>query len=304
MTKIFRPMLSAIREDSIPLPMPCLVSTKLDGIRMMTPGGHPQTRSGKPPANKRVDELMAHPLLANLDGELIAGAANAEDVFNRTTRVVARHDAPINDLTFHVFDWVGDPELPFKDRLEIAEERVVLAAAAGLPVLVVPHFLVRSELELEKTYLRFLAEGYEGAMVRHPEGQYKNGRSTARQGWLTKIKPFVDAEAVITAFEEVQHNENAQERDELGFAKRSSAKAGQVGGNTLGALTVRSLETGVEFSIGSGFTASQRGELWADRTNLIGKIVTYKSMTVGVVDKPRHPVFLRLRDGSDIEAAA
>jgi DNA ligase-1 len=146
----------------------------------------------------------------------------------------------------------------------------------------------------------YLATGYEGVMLRHPDGPYKHGRSTAKEAWLLKVKRFVDAEAKVIGFSEAQHNANEAKRNELGQLERSSHKAGKVGKQTLGALMVKDLKTGVEFDIGTGFTADQRHLLWCIGENLIGKVVKYKSQPTGVKDKPRFPVFLGFRDKVDM----
>jgi DNA ligase-1 len=56
---------------------------------------------------------------------------------------------------------------------------------------------------------------------------------------------------------------------------------------------VRDWKTGVEFHVGTGFTAADRALMWAKPP--IGETVKYKFFPVGVKDKPRHPVFLGFR---------
>jgi DNA ligase-1 len=68
---------------------------------------------------------------------------------------------------------------------------------------------------------------------------------------------------------------------------------------TMGALICRT-NFGIEFSIGTGFTAKQRAEIWKNKSIVIGKLIKYKSFKIGVKDKPRHPVYLGERDTSDI----
>ena len=65
-------------------------------------------------------------------------------------------------------------------------------------------------------------------------------------------------------------------------------------------MNVKDIHTGVEFSIGSGFTEEQRREIWNKQVELIGSIVKYKYFEVGVKDKPRFPIFLGFRDKRDI----
>ena len=137
-------------------------------------------------------------------------------------------------------------------------------------------------------------------MLRHPDGPYKHGRSTAKEGWLLKVKRFEDSEARIIGFSELMHNANEAKRNELGHLERSSHKANKVGKQMLGALTVQDLKTKVEFDIGTGFTEDQRRLLWATGDNLLGKVVKYKSQPTGVKEKPRFPVFLGFRDKVDM----
>ena len=54
------------------------------------------------------------------------------------------------------------------------------------------------------------------------------------------------------------------------------------------------------FSVGSGFTDAQRLDFWRNAESLIGKVIKYKSFTVGVKDKPRFPIFLGFRHKDDL----
>jgi DNA ligase-1 len=49
------------------------------------------------------------------------------------------------------------------------------------------------------------------------------------------------------------------------------------------------------FKIGTGFDDATRHLLWAQRDELFGRIVKFKSMLHGTLDAPRHPVFLGFR---------
>jgi DNA ligase-1 len=137
-------------------------------------------------------------------------------------------------------------------------------------------------------------------MLRSYEGPYKQGRSTENEGYLVKVKRFEDSEAeILGAFEEM-HNDNAKETNELGRTKRSTAQAGLIPSGVLGGFDVRDLKTGVEFSVGSGFTAEMKAEYWQARENLVGSIIKYKHFPSGGKDKPRHPIFLGMRSKEDM----
>ena len=58
--------------------------------------------------------------------------------------------------------------------------------------------------------------------------------------------------------------------------------------------------SGVVFSIGSGFTESQRADMYANRDTLPGRLVKYKSFNIGVKEKPRFPIFLGFRSPLDL----
>ena len=79
-----------------------------------------------------------------------------------------------------------------------------------------------------------------------------------------------------------------------------AAKAGMVLTGTLGAVLVKDIKSGIEFSIGSGFNDENRQEIWDNQKKYLGKIVKYKSQKCGEVEKPRFPVFLSFRDVRDM----
>jgi len=278
---------------------PAYASPKLDGIRCVIKDGVALSRSLKPIPNKFIQEWVRdNGFLNGLDGELIVGNPCDKNVMQTTTSgVMSRDGTP--DFTYHVFDYWSIPSEKWEDRLN----DILSAQVHGsLPdrCEVVPQVLVHDEEELLAYEKEVLAQGYEGVMLRSVDGLYKYGRSTLKEGYLLKLKRFTDGEAEVIGVEELQHNHNQARVGELGQTVRSSEKAGMVGGNTLGALVVKDLETGVTFNIGTGFTAALREELWAKRESLVGQIVKYKHFPTGVVEAPRFPVFLGFRDRIDM----
>jgi DNA ligase-1 len=183
----------------------------------------------------------------------------------------------------------------FKDRFKMACE-----AADYKRIIPVPHTLMSDEKELLETEDFILKMGYEGLMLRDPVGLYKNGRSTVSEGGLLKLKRKLTSEAVVIGFEEQMHNANEAKTDNLGNTERSSHQANLIPMGTLGALIVRDIISGVEFNVGTGFTAEERAGIWKQRESLKGKIVSYEYLPIGVKDKPRHPVFLGWRMEDDL----
>jgi DNA ligase-1 len=198
-------------------------------------------------------------------------------------------------FSYHVFD-------NFSLEGTFAERVACLPAYTqpGGPITIVPQVWVDSPATLLGLEQHWLEQGYEGVILRDPQGKYKHGRSTLKEAGLLKLKRFTDGEAEVIGFEELMHNENAAKTDALGHTERSTSKAGLRPAGTLGALLVRDLATGVEFSIGTGLSASDRDTIWADRGALLGRLVKYKAFNIGAYDAPRFPVFLGFRDRRDM----
>jgi len=287
---IFKPML-ACEADLTKLTFPLLASPKLDGIRAIVRDGVVYSRSNKPIPNKFVQEQFS--AFESFDGELIVGEPTAHDVYRQTTSHVMAHDKHGFDVRFYAFDHVENLHAPYDQR------RFTLGTRLPNKVVLHKQYDVASLDHLLTIEAIALDQGYEGLILRDPHAPYKMGRSTMKEGYLLKLKRFVDAEATVIGFEERMANNNAATISELGRTKRSSHQAGKSGRGDLGALVCRTDE-GVEFNVGTGFNDSERAAIWADRDQFLGRLAKYKFFPVGVKEAPRHPVFLGWRDRSDL----
>ena len=283
------------------LSFPLWVSPKLDGIRALVVDGILMSRSFKPIPNRYLQEKFSK-LPNGTDGELIKGLPT-EDPYRATVSAVMTEDGEPTDVSYFVFDNFSSPG-GFSQRYRVVEHMNSFEDG----VISLPHQLVGSLAELLVYEEEVLTSGYEGVMLRSPNGPYKFGRSTAKEGHLLKLKRFEDSEAVILDTEELMHNDNAAQDDAFGRTERSNHKAGMRASGVLGALVVRGLEgthKDVEFNIGSGFNGAadvngERAKLWREREALIGKIVKFKYFPIGSKDKPRFPTFLGFRDKIDL----
>jgi DNA ligase-1 len=282
----FKPML-ADEVDLGRLVFPVLASAKLDGVRATFIDGKLKTRSLKPLPNPRVDEMFhcSH----RLDGELIVGSPTDKDVFRNTMKVVSSHTADAHGLIFCVFDLVEASV--FTERL--AQAHRIAEQYAHMKN--VPHVLIETMGELLTLEDDVLSEGYEGLMLRSPNGRYKYGRATTSEGTLLKLKRKSQSEAWVIGFEEQMHNANEAKVDNLGYTERSSHQANKIPMGVLGALVVRDMKTGVEFNVGTGFTHEERRHIWENQGKYRDKIISYEYLAIGVKDKPRHPTFLAFR---------
>jgi DNA ligase 1 len=300
----FKPLLAATIDDlheTLERQGPMLASPKLDGVRCLIRNNQAVSRNLKPIPNGHVQERLKHAALegGTLDGELIVGDPRHPQCFQLLQFGVMSRDGRPN-FTFWVFDAYGRCDLPFKDRLSIAKYHVKDLNALGYNCFkLVTHKLIATAEELIEYEGQQLAYGFEGVMLRRPDGAYKQGRSTLREGILLKLKRFKDSEAIVIGHTELESNQNVATRDNLGHTVRSSHKAGKIGAGKLGSLMVRDVVSGVEFEIGTGFDEAARVGLWAGRDNLAGRLLTYKFQPTGVKDKPRFPVFKGWRHGAD-----
>lgn len=290
---ITRPMLAVAAEDLEKIVFPVLCSPKLDGIRALKVGGKILSRSFKHIPNLYIRSVIESALPDGVDGELLVGSTFHES----SSGVMSQGGEP--DFQYAIFDYVSsDLSRSFGKRLEDLAK--LLADTPSSRFVMVPHIRVGSVEALMKLEQIYLNEGYEGMMIRSPGGPYKCGRSTAKEGYLLKLKRFEDSEALILDFEEQMHNTNEVKKDAFGKTERSTAKEGMVPKGILGTLIVRDLKSGVEFKIGTGFDDEQRSKLWKDRSSLPGQLVKYKYQPAGVKEAPRFPTFLSLRHPDDL----
>lgn len=284
--KPFKPMLADPHVDEL-IRFPCLASPKLDGVRAIVRGGVVLSRSLKPIPNKHVQKLFGH--LEHFDGELIVGESNHPDVLRKTVSGVMKADGE-PDVNYHVFDHVEYPHFEYQLRWE--------ALCEYENVYLVPQAEIVSHYELRKYEEDILAQGYEGVMLRDPNGHYKFGRSTAREGLLVKVKRFHDAEFEIVGFEERMHNANEATVSELGRTKRSSHKANKHGRGDLGALILKYGDT--TFNCGTGFSDEERALIWANQDQFRGRLAKVKYFAYGIKDVPKLPSYLGIRDARDM----
>lgn len=290
---ITRPLLAATLEDVQSLKFPVLATPKLDGIRILKVNGKAVTRKFKPIPNHYIRTLLEQHLPDGIDGEIMTPGT-----FNDIqSKVMSYEGQP--DFTIYAFDYVDSKlDVPYRERVLHMQDAFERKSTPFRVVLLMPK-IINDVNELLKYEQYCLNKGFEGVMIRSPLGRYKCGRSTLKEQILLKLKRFLDAEAKVVGFEEKLHNDNIQETDEFGLSKRSSKKDGLTPADTLGALIVEDVTSGVRFGIGSGFDDVLKKHIWNNRSKYLNKLVKYKYQSVGAKDAPRFPVFLGFRSALD-----
>lgn len=297
MDQFKQPML-ARDYDPAALLFPVWASPKIDGYRCGVFNAKAKTRSGKDFRNEYVQKMIGDGAINGLDGELIVGAPNAPDVYNRSSAVMAKSGEP--DFTYIVFDDASRPELNYETRLSIAANKVARFGSARVSML--PQRFIQSVEELEAYEAEQIALGYEGIMLRRPGTPYKHGRSTVSEGYLMKVKRYSHEEAKIIGYEELMHNANEAFKDELGKTKRSETQDGLYPSGMIGSYIVENPKYAKSFKISCGSMdhKERKARLESiDEDN--GKTVRYKFLPHGTKDVPRHGLYAGFRDLDDLQ---
>jgi DNA ligase 1 len=299
-TRMFRPLLAYTVKQIEHLSYPVACTPKIDGMRTLLDSARgPVTRNLKPITNEYARLKLAEAFEAfgglNLDGEITASDPADRNAFLKTSSAIRRVKGE-PEFVLSVFDCYSWPRLPFTERY--ARLREAFDRVSHPCVRLLEQVEVNSADELAMFETECLERGYEGVMVRSPDGIYKFGRSTERDGILGKIKRWEDFEAEIIGFEEQEANNNEAFYDERGYTKRTSHKENKVGKGTLGVLLGRRLDTGESIRVahGVGLTHQLRQHIWDNQATFLGQAIAVKHQAHGQKDAPRIPVFKGFRD--------
>jgi ATP-dependent DNA ligase len=253
---------------------PYLVQPKLDGVRCRAlPLGQSREYTLLSSEEniifgmKHIEvALDALPFTTELDGELYCHGLSFEEIFSRTSRSENYHpDA--NQIGYYIFD-ICDEHMPQLERTKWLQSQ---SDYIRPPLWNVTTMVATTLSEVMECMEVFVDAGYEGIIVRDIDASYVRKRSTR----IMKFKP--------------------KKRDEypiIGYKEEISKDGAPKG--SLGALVCMS--DGEEFSVGTGFTESERQGLWMRRDELVGRtcIVAYQHTTLrrGV---PRFPVKVSIK---------
>lgn len=187
MPTVFQPLIPARLTNPAQLRYPLYLSPKVDGVRCsLHERLGPITRAGHQLQNPHVRKVLTNPQLHGLDGEIVVGSPSALDVLTKTIATVVRGKYPTT-FDFFVFDDFAQPALPFSERIKRAQARV---DALSLPWLhMLPQWLVGDAAKMRRRYQHFLDHGFEGGILRCPQGRYKGGLATEASSLAIALKP-------------------------------------------------------------------------------------------------------------------
>jgi DNA ligase 1 len=293
-----KPMLACDYDES-KLRFPLIAQPKIDGVRGLNFQGSLTARSLKPHRNEHTTRLYSQSCFVGFDGELAAESELHPSLCRITSSALStRAGTPFT--LWWLFDFVIPGltyNLTYIERYKLLLERIsnlrqtqeYREASAHLRV--VPSVTCENLQMLRNVHAGWSDLGYEGTIIRDPQGKYKQGRSTVREGGLLRIKDFEEAEAVVIRIVEGQMNGNEAQTNELGKTFRSTDAEGMIPNGQVGTI-ICAKEDGSEFSVGPGeLDVLTRCELFLNPSRIVNKRIIYKHFPKGVKDKPRFPTF-------------
>lgn len=293
---------------------PVLAQPKIDGVRACNLEGALTGRSLKSHKNRFTTNFYSRPEYLGFDGEMAAGHECDADLCRATTSALNTIEG--NPFTlWHLFDYVTHYTIGLKyaERLQMLTDYVAQLRATDHDRLrVVPTYRAENLDALLRLDDLWLDMGYEGTIIRDPDGLYKQGRSTVREGGLLRIKRFIEEEAIVVSITEGEKNLNEAKTNELGQTERSTHQCNMVPNGMVGSMECKVLKTvkdkdkvlfeeGQIITVGAGrMTHDDRVRYFKDQSLLLGQVIKFKTFPKGVKDKPRFPTFQTIRAASDM----
>lgn len=285
----------AIAED-VPAPMlahdfnkrghnikfPCYVQRKYDGTRCVAvpsivtnSAGQSERHCGLFSRNRKAypnlehikAELAVLPPSLILDGELYSDELTFQDIVGMVKRETLKAGDDVKQLKvqFHVYDIISDA--PYEERL--GRLQALMAAYKFKYIKLVKTEVAAAPQDVKRLHAAYVAEGYEGIMLRNSAGLYKVGNRSAD---LQKYKEFLDTEYPV-----------------VGFKEGEGAEAGCV-------IWLCRTPEGREFACRPRGTREDRQALFADGASYVGKPLTVRYQELTDEGLPRFPVGIAFRD--------
>ena len=239
------------------LKYPCFGSPKIDGVRAKFKNGKFFSRNGHEYVG--LDHLAKE--LSSIDGEL-DGELVVPNITFQVSSGLVRDNSPTPNAAFHVFE-VPSYKGSFIERLVLMDDLHYI----GPHILKVPHMLLDSENGVHEFYADCRAAGYEGAVIKPYDYEYKGTRS---YDWM-KMKPKENKDVIVT-----------------GLYEGKGKYKGQMGG------VIVDFNSGN--SVGGGWSNKQREFFWKNPSLLIGQCIEVSYMELTDKGNFRHANFERIRE--------
>lgn len=248
---------------------PCFVQRKFDGTRcvgMPGKGLFSRNRKTYPHLEHIAAELNKLPPGIVLDGELYSDTLTFQEIVSLVKQETLKKGAEEKQLQikFHIYDLIN--EMPYEQRY--ANLQMLFNKYKFKNLVLVKTDVCESEERMKELHAAYVAEGFEGIMLRNKTGLYKNSRSVD----LQKYKEFFDDEYEVVDYKE---GEGLEEGCVLWVCKTPEDKL---------------------FSCRPRGTREDRVELFKNGDKYVGKMLTVKFQEKTTDGLPRFPVGITFRE--------
>ncbi|NBY39741.1 MAG: hypothetical protein EBQ66_02235, partial [Flavobacteriia bacterium] len=167
-------------------------------------------------------------------------------------------------IKLHVYDIIN--KAPYEERY--ANLQILFNKYKFKHLVLVKSDICESEEAMKELHAQYVAEGFEGLMLRNKTGLYKNSRAVD----LQKFKAFETEEFKIVSYKEGE-----------------GLEAGCV-------IWVCEAENGLQFACRPRGTREEREVLYSDGKKYVGKKLTVRYQEMTDSNVPRFPVGIAIRD--------
>lgn len=249
---------------------PAFVQAKLDGVRSIFHNGILSSRMGKPFSG--LEHIIGELGPASAEGLILDGEVYSTTLpFQQFVGLVKKktfteaHKEQLKQVNLWVYDCVNDK--PFDERLAML--KAFFAKHKFAHVKLLPTEEAGSAADLKKFHDAYVAEGYEGLIVRNKKGAY---HLATRSADLQKYKEFEDDEYEVVGFTEGEGHEKG--------------------------LVIWTCKTkdGKKFNVRPRGTHEERAALFKEAGSYVGKKLTVRFQELTGDGVPRFPVGITFRD--------
>lgn len=296
-----KPMLAEKGEDKTfsKLSFPIFIQPKFDGVRCLAnidvsgkgANNKLKSRQNRPydPSKKLEEALQCVRKVAQkdliLDGELYVHGIPFQDVLSIITDKSGTIDREC--LEYHVYDVIINDDMPFNRRHNnlnwllfgakmLWDKNHALTDGADFPIKNVLTESINNMEEAEAKRSDYVSQGYEGAILRVPDGIYEPGKRSKN---LIKFKKFIDDEFEIVDIVDGKGKDEGCGRFVCKADKNSD----------------------LTFTCKFKGSYDKQKEIFKNKDKYIGKMLTvkffeYYTATEGGVKMPRFPNGIAVRD--------
>jgi DNA ligase-1 len=254
---------------------PCYTQRKYDGVRCLGVPGiglFSRLRKAFPHMEHILNELKGIPSTIVLDGELYCKELTFQEIVGLVKKVTLT-DADIlkqYHIKYHVYDMINlaDTTETYTTRYQTLQ--MLFDKYPFQHLKLVKTDMCADDGQMKQFHSEYIADGFEGVILRNMDGLYKQSRSAD----LQKYKEFFDAEYEI-----------------VGSTEGMGLEAGCV-------IWICKTDTGGVFNVRPRGSREERQQLYQDGARYVGKMLTvrYQELTSSVERVPRFGVGIAIRD--------